>query len=359
MLILAGVTLFYVLGDNGILKAAQDAKKQTEDAIKNEQQSLGDLANQLKEVYGGDNGDNNQGGNTQNPDPDTPDKPDGPIVDDSSSSDHTGTTVDYTWEQIDKIAQAIANSSKVTNETTEVTANIDGTNLKLGVGDIATVQYSGTSVRVRVLGFKHDDLVNTGAYGGNHSKASISFEFLDCMTGSTYMKMNTSHTNSGGWAATQMRKDLNGYTTSDATQSGAIGGLGANLSNKSYIKQVKKKYIATYNSASSVTTCNDYLWLLAASEVVSSGYQSGAYVYAITSEGSQYPYYQKNATEAWNSPSANRAKKTSASGSAGSWWLRSPHYNDSSVFCNVHGDGNIIYIWNAASNFSVAPGFSI
>jgi hypothetical protein len=156
-----------------------------------------------------------------------------------------------------------------------------------------------------------------------------------------------------------MRKDLNGYTTSDATQSGAIGGLGANLSNKSYIKQVKKKYIATYNSASSVTTCNDYLWLLAASEVVSSGYQSGAYVYAITSEGSQYPYYQKNATEAWNSPSANRAKKTSASGSAGSWWLRSPHYNDSSVFCNVHGDGNIIYIWNAASNFSVAPGFSI
>ena len=28
---------------------------------KNEQQSLGELANQLKEVYGGDNGDNNQG----------------------------------------------------------------------------------------------------------------------------------------------------------------------------------------------------------------------------------------------------------------------------------------------------------
>jgi type II secretory pathway pseudopilin PulG len=36
LLILAGVTLFYVLGDNGIIKVAQDAKKQTEDAIKNE-----------------------------------------------------------------------------------------------------------------------------------------------------------------------------------------------------------------------------------------------------------------------------------------------------------------------------------
>ena len=49
LLILAGVTLFYVLGDNGIIKVAQDAKKQTEDAMKNEQQLLGELANQLKE----------------------------------------------------------------------------------------------------------------------------------------------------------------------------------------------------------------------------------------------------------------------------------------------------------------------
>ena len=274
LLILAGVTLFYVLGDNGIIKVAQDAKKQTEDAIKNEQQSIGELANQLKEVYGGDNGNNNQGGNTQNPDPEnpTPDTPTGPTVGDSSSSDHTATTVNYTWDQINKIAIAVAKASSVTSSTMEVTANIDGTNLKLGVGDIATVQYSGTSVRVRVLGFKHDDLVNTGAYGGNHSKASISFEFLDFMTGSTYKYMNSSNTNSGGWAATQMRKDLNGYSNGNAAQSGAIGGLGANLSNKSYIKQVKKKYIGTYNNASSVTTCNDYLWLLAASEVVNAGY---------------------------------------------------------------------------------------
>ena len=58
--------------------------------------------------------------------------------------------------------------------------------------------------------------------------------------------------NSGGWANTQMRKDLKRiYAKNAAAQSGAIGGLGANLSNKSYIKQVKKKYIATYNNASS------------------------------------------------------------------------------------------------------------
>ena len=360
MLILAGVTLFYVLGDNGIIKVAQDAKKQTEDAMKNEQQLLGELANQLKEEYGGSNGDNNQGGNTENPDnpnPDTPDKPTGPTVEDSTSSDHTGTTVDYTWEQIDKIAQAIANASNVTNETTEVTANIDGTSLKLGVGDIATVTWNGASRRVRVLGFKHDDLVNTAAYGGNHTKASISFEFLDFMTGSTLKQMNSSSTNSGGWAATQMRKDLNGYLNSNLVQSETIGGLGANLNNKDYIKQVKKNYIAIYNDTNSVTTCNDYLWLLASSEIVNSGYRSGAYGVAITSEGSQYMYYQKNATQAYNAASTNRVKYNNSS--ANWWWLRSPRYDFSSYFCFIGGAGLVNNYYDARDTGGVAPGFCI
>ena len=79
-----------------------------------------------------------------------------------------------------------------------------------------------------------------------------------------------------------MRKDLNGYTTNEASQSGAIGGLGANLSNSQYIKQVKKQYIKTYNDTSSNNQyANDYLWLLASSEMVNSGYQANAYGYAI------------------------------------------------------------------------------
>lgn len=131
--------------------------------------------------------------------------------------------------------------------------------------------------------------------------------------------MNATDTNENGWAATQMRKDLNGYSNNNAAQSGAIGGLGANLSNKAYIKQVKKKYIATFDNVNSVTICNDYLWLLAESEVVNAGYQANAYGYAITSEGSQYMYYQKNATEEWNSSSTNCQKRPTASDSP-YWW---------------------------------------
>jgi len=345
---LAGITIMYTMGENSIFKKAQDAKDKTAEAVRNEQEYMNSIDNMVDQYI---NGTGNGGGST----------PTEPTVDNSSTGEHTGTIIDYTWEQIDKIAQAIAGSSDVTNETTEVTASVDGTSLKLGVGDIATVQYSGTNVRVRVLGFKHDNLVNKAAYGGNHTKASISFEFLDFMTGSSYKSMNSSNTNSGGWANTQMRKDLNGYTTNAAAQSGAIGGLGANLSNKAYIKQVTKTYIPTYNNAST-STCNDYLWLLSCSEVWSKGisdYSGAKYGLAIGKEGEQYKWYKDH--EGGIDPSAansNFVKKTSSSGSAYYWWLRSPRYDNSTSFCLVNGNGNSNS--NLASRSGgVAPGFSI
>ena len=164
------------------------------------------------------------------------------------------------------------------------------------------------------------------------------------------MPMNTSNTNSGVCANTKLRKDLNGSGST-------IGGLGANLSNKAYIKQVKKQYIAEYNDASSVTTCNDYLWLLAASEIVPQNSSSNTrYGYAITSEGSQYKYYQ-GVTESYNSPSTGRVKYNGV-GSAYYWWLRSPRYNSSSSFCRVLSNGGV-YSNTASNSYGVAPGFCI
>ncbi len=40
LLILAGITIFYVMGDNGIFQKAKDAKEQTEVAIRKEQEDL-------------------------------------------------------------------------------------------------------------------------------------------------------------------------------------------------------------------------------------------------------------------------------------------------------------------------------
>ena len=270
-----------------------------------------------------------------------------PAVSGSSTGSHTATTITYTWDQINKIAQAIANASGVNSSTTEVTATINGSSYKIGVGDIATVTWNGTSKRVRVLGFKHDDLVSTSVYGGNHSKASISFEFYDCL-GTHNMNGTDSNTstNANGWAATEMRTFLEGSS-----------GRGQ-LSNNSYIKQVKKKYIKTYKDANSVTTSNDYLWLLSTSEVLKDGYNGGdTRGYAITKEGEQYLYYKKNAIETWSSNSTNRVKYNN--GSAYNWWLRSPYYHYSNYFCGVNYTGSGGYNNTSYATAGVAPGFCI
>ena len=52
LLILAGITIMYTMGDNSIFKKAQEAKEKTDQAIKNEQNYLENLANRLEEEYG-------------------------------------------------------------------------------------------------------------------------------------------------------------------------------------------------------------------------------------------------------------------------------------------------------------------
>ncbi len=103
--------------------------------------------------------------------------------------------------------------------------------------------------KVRILGFNHDALTNTSAYGEGETNtyAGISFEFVESLTNA---KINNSDTNAGGWGACTLRATLNSTTYES-------------LENKEYIKEVTKQYIATYNVASSVTSSQDKLWLIA------------------------------------------------------------------------------------------------
>ncbi len=294
LLILAGITIMYTMGDNSIFKKAQEAKDKTEEAVKNEQEYMNSIDNMVNGyIDGTGNGEGNTTTEPENP-----------------------------WEKIDRIAKAIANDESITNNSTQATGTTEkGESYDIKVGDTLEVEYNGEIRRVRILGFKHDDLVDKTVYGGTHEKASISFEFLDFMTGNTYMAMNTTNTNTNGWAATQMRKDLNGYSNGNATQSGAIGGL-------------------------------------AASEVVNAGYQSGAYGFCIGSEGSQYKYYQ-GVTEEWNGISKDCQKRPNSIEGTNDWWLRSPYFDSSDSFCDVKYDGGANDSSSAHYNSSVAPGFCI
>ena len=241
----------------------------------------------------------------------------------------------YTWEEIAEMAKAISNDSSITDDTE--TATVNGKTLKVG----QMKKLDGK--KVRILGFNHDELAEPAtAYDSatKTRKAGISFEYVDFLTSA---EMNSSNTNSGGWANTGLRRTLNGTTYSS-------------LITTYHIKKVKKDYIPTYNVASTQQT-EDYLWLLSCGEIWNNGYNSGATRgYAIATEGKQYKYYKMNLGSASYSSSNNITPKTSARTSL--WWLRSPSYHDSHYFCRVNSDGYCDYS-NAWISYGVAPGFAI
>ena len=246
--------------------------------------------------------------------------------------------IEYSWEEIAEMAQAISNDTSITDDSD--TATVNGKTLT--VGQKKTLD----GKTVRILGFNHDTLSEPStAYGSSTAtgKAGISFEYVDFLTST---RMNSSRTNSGGWANTELRGILNGTTYNS-------------LSIKNSIKKVKKEYIPTYNTAPTIMpTTDDYIWLLSCGEIWDNGYNGGVTRgIAIATEGKQYKYYKINLESTEYSTSTNITKKPSAS-SSNWWWLRSPCYGYSDGFCGVLSSGNC-GIDAASSSGGVVPGFAI
>ena len=246
--------------------------------------------------------------------------------------------IEYSWEEIAEMAQAISNDTSITDDSD--TAIVNGKTLT--VGQKKTLD----GKTVRILGFNHDTLSEPStAYGSSTAtgKAGISFEYVDFLTST---RMNSSRTNSGGWANTELRGILNGTTYNS-------------LSIKNSIKKVKKEYIPTYNTAPTIMpTTDDYIWLLSCGEIWDNGYNGGVTRgIAIATEGKQYKYYKINLESTEYSTSTNITKKPSAS-SSNWWWLRSPCYGYSDGFCGVLSSGNC-GIDAASSSGGVVPGFAI
>ena len=224
----------------------------------------------------------------------------------------------YTWYEIAEIAKAISNNNSITDDTETVTVN----GKKLKVGQMKKID----GKKVRILGFNHDELAEpTEAYGTSTltGKAGISFEYVDFLTST---EMNSSNTNSGGWANTSLRGTLNGTTYNS-------------LSIKNSIKKVKKEYIPTYNTVpTTMPTTDDYLWLLSCGEIWDNGYNGGiTRGEAIATEGKQYKYYKMNLGSTNYDTSNNITKKPTmdAKDRNNVWILRSPAYYTSKYFCVV------------------------
>lgn len=159
--------------------------------------------------------------------------------------------------------------------------------------------------------------------------------------------MNSSATNSGGWASSQMRTNICG--TSLSSYSGTIiAVIPAAL--RAVLKSVTKYTDNTGNnstSASAVTATKDYFFLLSEFEVFGSISRANSNE---ASKQAQYAYYS-----AGNSKVKYKHNGTST---AARWWLRSPLASSSDGFENVNTNGTA-EDRTARASFGFAPGFCV
>ena len=223
-------------------------------------------------------------------------------------------------------------------------------------GTVGKLSLSSVTTYAFIIGFNHNSSVEgSGRIHFQLAKTALSggtdIAFCDSSYGSSvsstgYFSMNSSNTNSGGWASSQMRTNICG--TSLSSYSGTIiAVIPAAL--RAVLKSVTKYTNTTGNStaASAVTATTDYFFLLSEYEVF------GSCTYANTNEASkqkQYDYYSAgNSKIKYNHSSTSTAVR---------WWLRSPFAVISCYFLRVGADGTVYYD-TAYISFGFAPGFCV
>lgn len=224
-------------------------------------------------------------------------------------------------------------------------------------GTVGHLTLSNYTTYAFIIGFNH----NASVEGANRihfqlAKTALSGGTDVCLCDSSYnstvsttgyFSMNSSRTNSGGWASSQMRTNICG--TSLSSYSGTmIAVIPAAL--RAVLKSVTKYTDNTgggSTAANHVTVTTDYIFLLSEFEVF------GSIKYGNTNEKNkqaQYAYYS-----AGNSKIKYKHDGTSTDAI---WGLRSPKANSSTAFVRVNTDGTVDYfIANGSNGFP--PGFCV
>ena len=253
------------------------------------------------------------------------------------------------WKVIKKVADADKGANYwAVGDTKRITLN----------GKVGATTISNLKVDAFIIGFNH----NSGKEGSNRIHfllGKIGGKFVGLVdsyydpsgyaTTSGAFTMNTSDTNSGGWAKTQMRSTVLGAASdpTNPTANTLLAALPADL--RAVMKSVTKYTDNTgggSNSASAVTATTDYLWLLAEFEVF------GSRTYANSSEPSSQAQY-----EYFKAGNSKIAYKHSAAETAAAWRLRSPYYNYNYYFCAVDSGGGANYYY-AYRSLALVPGFA-
>ena len=231
---------------------------------------------------------------------------------------------------ISLFSAAISNNSDITNETSVIYLDNGDIHRKVSIGDQVTLSLNGTNYAFDVIGFNHDTLTNSVAYGEETAtgKAGITFQMHDLFA--TTYKMNSTNTNSGGWKSSAMR------TSTMTTMKGYLPAAW-----QTAIKTANKVSGTGGGSSSGTETVSDSCFLLSEIEIF------GSTNYSVSGEGTQYAYYK-----------AGNSKVKNKGGSANSWWERSPRSDGSDRFCRVTSAASAGGTY-ASSSLGVAFGFCV
>ena len=238
-------------------------------------------------------------------------------------------------------------------------------------GTVGTVQYDNLTVWAYILGFNHnadregEHLIHFGGFKTTQTNGvdiclDDSHYNSTSTSGAKWFSMNhSSNTNSGGWKSCDMRYDILGSTDTNngepttACATDPVSGtlMAAFPAALRAVMRPATKYTDNTGggsaSSSDVTATQDYMPLLAEFEV------QGARTYANTYEQNyqtQYAYYA-------NGNSKVKYRQTST-GSAATWWCRSPYASYSNRFCGVYTGGSAIDS-GADLSLGVSPAFFI
>ena len=224
-------------------------------------------------------------------------------------------------------------------------------------GTVGHLSLSNYTTYVFIIGFNHNasvegtnrihfQLAKTALTGGT-DVCFCDSSYNRTVSATGYFSMNSSRTNSGGWASSQMRTNICG--TSLSSYSGTIiAVIPAAL--RAVLKPVTKYTDNTgggTTAASNVTATTDYFFLLSEFEVFGSISKANSNE---ASKQAQYAYY-----------SAGNSKikyKHDGTTSAAYWWLRSPVASNSYSFVRV-GTTGTVFNNNAPMSIGFAPGFCV
>lgn len=237
--------------------------------------------------------------------------------------------------EISSFAQAISNVTGVTNDTTAMYIDYGDVHRKISVGDQVTIAVNNVHYAFDVIGFNHDDLTDSMAYGKVTAtgKAGMTLQMHDCFSDYAGLsKMNATDTNIGGWKECFMR---------NTTLAGHFEKIVSTW--KDNIKTVNK-FTSIGNKSTTVEAIADNLFLLAEIEIF------GALTFTASGEGTQYAYYKAGGS----------VFKSASYQAANLWWGRSPSIVSTGTFTAVNGSsstpdaqGSATSVWGVSFAFCI------